>query len=300
MAFKNSIDWLEFTIPMGFSQKETMETLDFYLPNKFIKADRAILGYDEMLVGTHECKFLSSQDSRRPEHHVILPGKWCREVGYELLLSLLDWVVNHKGTFSRVDFACDDYNKKNNVQRIFKACKRGQLVSHAQRANVMMEFRGGEGITLNIGSRKSERFLRIYDKNAESKGEFDCTRWEMLMRNENADTAVQMILDAKPDIFERMLVGFADFKECNNKNSARRTRVKWFVDLVHQLKRAEFYKAKIQVTMAKMESWIRKQVGPTIACLLTCKQGDLGIFEDIAEEGRKKWKPVHHIAMALC
>lgn len=299
MAFINSIDWLEFSIPIGYSVRDTIEELNFYVESKLIQAERAMLGYETMLVGTHECKILSSKEACHPEHHVILPGKWCREVGYDRLMALIAWIVNHKGTFSRVDFACDDYSKKIDVKRIFKACQRGQLVSHAQKANVMMEFRGGDGITLNIGSRKSERFLRIYDKNAESNGVYDCTRWEMMMRNENADTAIKMILDAEPNIFERMLVGFADFKECNNANSARRTRVKWFADLVQQLKRAKFYQAKVQVTISKMESWVRQQVGPTIACLLSYKKGDMSIIEDIAEDGRLRWKPVHHIAMAL-
>jgi hypothetical protein len=58
-----------------------------------------------------------------------------------------------------------------------------------------------EGSTLNIGSRASERYLRLYDKTAESKGEYPsrCWRYEIEYKGGRANSVANRIHTARSE-----------------------------------------------------------------------------------------------------
>ncbi len=132
----------------------------------------------------------------------------------------------------------------------------------------------------------------------ESDGEIDAIRWEIQLRDEAADQAAELLLD-KPvqSVYESLLVGLADFRKVSKGNSARRQRAPWFRKLVGETRKAKLAVPQPVKTVEKIESWIRKQVAPSLSALVAGLGGDMGIVDDLINEGRKHWKAAHRIAI---
>jgi len=249
-----------------------------------------------MSIGAGGAKVLTS--SKRPEHHVILPGEWCQAVGPEMSSIILGWIFDHDGHFTRLDLAGDDYSKLISPKGVAMRCEKGQLVSHCHTVSRTYGIMGKQQDGLYIGSPASIRRLRIYDKNKESKGEIDAIRWELQLRDEAADRAAELVLDKNlPESYLATLVGLADFRKVSNDNVSRRPRASWFKKLVGEAHKATLPKPQSVKTVEKTENWLRKQVSPSLAMVVAASGGDLSILEDIAIDGRKRLKPTHRIAI---
>ena len=50
-------------------------------------------------------------------------------------------------------------------------------------------------------------------------------------------------------------------------------------------------------SIESMEKWIRKQVAPSLAAVVTARGGDLGVVEDLLHHGKRRMKSSHRIAI---
>ena len=294
--FEVSIHWMQFTISEETSVHDTIEELNWYLESNFESVGHGALGYESMDIGIAGARILTSE--KRPEHHVILPGEWCAAIGPEMCSILLAWVFEHNGHFTRLDLAGDDYSKKVKVRGVVIAITRGQLVSHCHNAKRQNSLRGKPQDGIYIGSPRSRRILRVYDKNMESEGDIDAIRWELQLRDEAADRAAELILNSNlPDAYLAVLVGLADFRIVSNDNSSRRPRTPWFKKLVGEAQKATLALPKPVKTIEGMERWLRKQVAPSLAAVVTARGGDLGVVEGLLQYGKGRMKSAHRLAI---
>jgi len=296
IVFQVSIDWMQFTIPEETPVNETIGELLYYLDCDFKDLGHGALGYENLAIGAGGAKVLTS--SKRPEHHVILPGEWCRAVGPEMCCIILGWIFDHNGHFTRIDLAGDDYSKVVSPKGVAVRCEKGQLVSHCHNISRIYDVMGKQQDGVYIGSPASVRRLRVYDKNKQSKGEIDSIRWELQLRDEAADRAAELVLNRNlPEAYLATLVGLAGFRKVSGDNVSRRPRAPWFKKLVGEAQKATLSKPQQVKTIEKTENWLRKQVSPSLAMVVEAGGGDLAILEDMAIDGRKRLKPIHRIAI---
>lgn len=212
------IDWLQFSLPEGNQVSATLDELNFYLPCEFKAAESGMLGYEHQLLGIAGARVLST--SRRPEHHVILPGKWVEAITPVEATCLLSWLYERAGNITRLDLAGDDTDKLVRPMDLKTFCEGNQLVTKFRTVLMHDNIMGGKGSTIYFGSAASARRLRVYDKDIESAGENDSVRWELQLRDEMASKCAEMILDHGINkTFMETLVGMVDFRDREKKTS---------------------------------------------------------------------------------
>jgi len=175
MPLSVGLHWMQFTMPGTISQADTLAELNFCLPGSFEPATTGMLGYELHAVGTGGSHLLASE--RRPEHHVILPGKWLDSVATIPAMRLLSWITDNKGHLTRLDMAGDDSDKRVRRAALAEMVNQGCLVTHFKTVALHNNILGGKGNTMYVGAASSDRRLRIYDKDYESFGKTDSVRW---------------------------------------------------------------------------------------------------------------------------
>jgi hypothetical protein len=84
-------------------------------------------------------------------------------------------------TVTRLDFALDLVNWNIAPSRLYHAWQRGDVVTRARTASIIHSAERGEnsGVTVYLGSRKSSKLLRVYDKGAQLRDGTDRVRIEL-------------------------------------------------------------------------------------------------------------------------
>jgi DNA relaxase NicK len=103
----------------------------------------------------------------RPEMgiHVELPSKCIKLLNVDAV-QLCGWVALREGKATRVDVAIDTDSV--HMATIVQAQESGDLVSRAQDRRLIYNYRDGSQ-TLYVGSPKSRRLVRFYDKALEQE-----------------------------------------------------------------------------------------------------------------------------------
>ena len=94
------------------------------------------------------------------------------------------------GTLQESTFAVDDFGQFFTVQEVHDLVENKQCVTkfrtfqYYQSKSISDSSLTGE--TLYIGSKKSDAYVRIYNKGLEQKVDMDWVRWEIQLRDERA------------------------------------------------------------------------------------------------------------------
>lgn len=99
--------------------------------------------------------------------HLSFTGRSLRSLaeGGITALSMLDWVLAQGGRVTRIDLAIDVFDEDIDIIALAGSPRIKEAPGSARKWNYIKGHDGG--CTAYIGSRKSEKFLRIYDKAAE-------------------------------------------------------------------------------------------------------------------------------------
>lgn len=282
------IDWLQFSLPEGNLIEETLEELNWYVPSDFQHMPSGMLGYESQLVGAAGCRVLSTPG--RPEHHVILPGKWCESVDQVCNTVMLQWIKDRNGKITRLDIAGDDQKKlirPVELNRIWMDTR--QVVTKMRTGPFHSNAISGQGDTQYFGSKKSDRLLRVYDKDVESQGLNDSVRWEIQLRNEMAQRCGDMILHVGiNETYLSTLVGIVDFRDRIGANVTRTQRVDWYQTLVNDAKRADYSLPKPVQTIESMAGYINHQAAPTLAALVEARHGELDFLHTMIRDAKER------------
>lgn len=185
-----SIDWLSGTFKGGLTDLEVRKATSFGFPLKTWSQSQPRFGYS--MAFTHPFGHYVMSNFSRAEMgvHLAFGGRALRslsEGGIEAV-SLLDWMLKEGGKVTRLDLAIDVFDTP--IDPI--ALAQSERVKEAPGSARKWSFVKGDdgGCTAYIGSRKSERFLRIYDKAAEQKLEGkNWTRFELELKSDAARAA---------------------------------------------------------------------------------------------------------------
>ncbi len=261
-----SIDWLEFSVK-DVNQRLLLELMERHLGEEFGRKVISVLRDDERWFdakGPHELRVRADragQENRHGVRHpwagVRFPGAACRAAGTERLLELLAALEPFKVAVkvSRMDLALDDYKRAFTPRMFAEACVDGDLSDEngklSARALTRVKPQNWDWSRRTrgafwLGGYKSARLLRVYDKEAESKGAIAAVRVELQNRDHFATELAKAMLRAKAagsplaGVFVRHLLSFIDLREPSGPRSQSRIwkRLPWWQDLVGRARAA--------------------------------------------------------------
>lgn len=238
-----------------------------------------------------------------------LPGEACRAIGTPALLALAEELGRIKKTkVSRLDVACDDFDRSFSPRLFAEACVDGNLDDENARLSARAITRvhrdkwnwsRTSGGCFWVGGPKSERRLRVYDKDRESKGEIPSTRIELQNRDRFACELLARILAARArdermaDVFFNHLVAFIDLREPTGGRSGTQKwrRLGWWANLVGEARAATTAGADASGVVAWLKWMVRQSRG-----FLSVMLRDAGV----TPEGFAAPEPSPETASAVC
>lgn len=195
---------------------------------------------------------INRDGEREPWAGLQFRGDTCRAVGSEALCELLRAVRERGGmNVSRIDLALDDYDKRFSPRFLAEQFVDGRLDDETAQLSraVITRVKGGnwnwsrkKGGCFWVGGDKSDRRLRVYDKDKESGGAIPSTRAELQMRDRFALDVVERMLrgggaPCLGTLFFRCLVSLVDLREPQGDRSAshRWPRPSWWGEFVGEV-----------------------------------------------------------------
>jgi DNA relaxase NicK len=191
-----SIDWLSLTFKNGETDLEIRKACAFGMPLKTWSEMQARFGYAAAF--SHPFGHYVMTNPGRPEMgvHLAFTGRALHTLseGGVPATQMLKWALDHNAKPTRLDLAIDVFDVEIDPIELAACPRIKNAPGSARKWSSLQGDRGGK--TAYIGSRKSERFLRIYDKAAES-GDHSrpWTRFELEFKGQAARAAaLQMSL----------------------------------------------------------------------------------------------------------
>lgn len=319
------IDWLAFTITEIKSVQKVMEFLGFDVM-QFSKAPRGAMGYKSMYKLDGYPVSLLYDGTEDMGIHVNISGSavaYCISAYRKKLSSptpfgtdavevddlsytaLSQFLADLKkiGHLTRMDLAVDDVGKDQ-----YFTCT--DIENYLLQDKVVTKFRkfhtdkdyatGGSliGHTIYLGSRKSEVFLRIYDKMLEQKAknpeipDIPWVRWELELKNNRAQVAADMILRGLRigAVVLGVLHNYMRIIEVTEKNRSRCPSIPKWESFVAGIKGIRLYVPESPKTLEDKLQWIDRQVLSTLCGLFLAFGGSFCFLEDNIERGIRRMK----------
>lgn len=184
---------------------------------------------------------------------VEITGKGCEQLGTEVVLQMMKAL--EYTNVARFDLAIDGCPFTPEQVKNHLGVKRGEKVKNVRCKTHKDKFAynenyDGQGVT--IGSRSSQRYARIYDRNQDDDGN-NYTRFELELKNNAATKIVHEMIsnpDNLPSIFLGAVADFIDFIEVSDdKNISRIPSVSWWAEFIGSTERL-----KIRLSTPVVES----------------------------------------------
>lgn len=183
---------------------------------------------------------------------------------------------------------------------LLRAFQRGDIRSVVKTTNTRSWgwHQNGEGSTFTLGSRSSERYLRVYD----ARG---YTRTELEFKGERARAVMREILLSPPAEWAARFLAhlrqFVDFVDASaDTNISRAPLLSWWAVFVNGVEKAALHIAKAPRTLERVTAWLRRQVAASIAMMEKADPYTFGDFlVNLLETGREKLGPRHRLILAM-
>lgn len=274
------VDWLSMSFEgVNFANLEEylQQRLDFYLDYD----SRSILGErNEVWVYFQSCDggsvgVRSYGHSLTADVRLCITGATCeRYSGLWLQQTAIELVEKFRGHCTRIDVAADDYSRALDFDEVLQAIGDRHIAGFSC-SKYVRSYGGSEaGKTIYLGTRRSYKYGRIYDRYSVTKGEQNCIRYEVEYKREGAKGVFLDYIKCQTvkELHEKLasiLAGSFDFVIKKDKNLTRATRLEWwqkFIDrLSHNVERINYPK-KIK-SVQKTAAWIKKSVSKSLLIL---------------------------------
>ena len=182
---------------------------------------------------------------------------------------------------TRLDVAYDDFSGLLDLDKIQNALWVGDYTCRSTKFNCQ---RGSDGQSVEIGSKKSDLFIRIYDK-AQERGRADeikhWVRFELQMRDNHAYNFVS----GNGDIgykFYAVINNYIRFLEHNydDDNKSRWDSAVWWIEFLdHTRKMSLFDKPGTEYNLSKLMDYVVSQAGNSIHTYIECLGLDQFLYD---------------------
>jgi hypothetical protein len=225
-----------------------------------------------------------------------------------LLAKISDFAWRYSGKVTRLDIALDDFDRSVGRAEISDAVEKGNyagtkiasLISPKNR----VKSESQRGWCWYFGSPSSNKRVRVYDKNIESKGELNCIRWEAQFRDEVARKVMEGIsevLVSAPDevaqYLSSVVVSALNFVErIAGKRLSRLSPLPWWTAFCDGLgKRVSLSVGAVKPVLARKVRWIGTQWQSTLAIIreLLNDTDYAAFWNEQLESGKKRLTASH-------
>jgi hypothetical protein len=182
---------------------------------------------------------------------------------------------------TRIDINVDDYQRVLSFGQIWQAIE-SKHISGFVKAQYIKSFGGASaGETIYLGTRRSSKFGRIYDRMGVTNGQENCIRYEVEYKGKMADLVfLDFIKSDSKNVYKRLgavIRGAFDFVIKKDKNLDRATRLEFWDNF---LNRICDYVEKIKVTKKHVSierslSWVHRSVSKTLLILKRALEPDV-------------------------
>ncbi len=179
--------------------------------------------------------------------HLIYPGSALNQISN--VIKLLHDHLDAGARITRLDVAVDVYDDNLTPKLLYK--QRREMVTKAKKYKLMT---GTDGDTMYIGSRTSEKYMRIYDKNAEQgikNAAIARTRIEIETKGYTAHALAHYLVTNGLGAIPEIICGFADFPKDRYWRKA--------------MQECKAHKIASERKMTNTEEWLLNTVSQTIA-----------------------------------
>jgi len=288
------LDYLAFTLPYTY---ENMDYLwDFFDNMGWDELGYGGMGYQKSIALGDGGRIFYHPERQKMGIHVRLGAKGLSQV-LTTPVGLLKRVVEREGKFTRIDIAFDDLDGLLDIDEIYEKLLLGDVVTRWRRVarieGHVMGDGGKTGYTINVGSRVSESFLRIYDKLLEQmakkqdvSGIDHWVRVELELKGEKADVFGRIIVDTSAfedgrtagELCAELLLGMVDFKDKNEgeKNKSRWQTSTWWEEFVRTTSKLKLSIPKDKRTLQDSKNWLEKFVSSTMSMIVLSMDDDEG------------------------
>ena len=298
---ERKLDYLSFTLPDWEDPVKAFEKLGLnftelgYALNRYKRSAKADSGDVRVMWDGNEIGM---------GVHVQLSGGACRLV--ESLEGFTDWRswmsswLDEGARFSRVDLTGDDvagtipFHVVRDQVETGVAVRRSQ--SHEYREKTV---RGTKYQSLTLGSRKSETYVRIYDKGMEQNEARSWLRFEFEFKGERADAMARMLVNEGWDAAFGVILSIIAFKDVTHHTSdrSRQRNAPWWEAFVNASKHVLRIEREAHKCLIKAHAWLKKQAAPIIGTLAEYEGGGIDWFVEIIKEGQSRMTARHRMML---
>lgn len=302
------LDWFEFTFLFKFDEDHDHDShtlwdcfLEFFPEfesyiNEMTLLEYGKFGYTRILTYKDEFMIMYNPDQEHMGVHIVFPGHGmhmlCQVFGlggmeeFAQAKDLFDKLSSRNCKVTRMDIAYDDYEKliMPSDFNFWLVHKRIRTQSQTMQYVTSKSDAGG---TFYIGRRGSARYMRIYDKNHESKGKINAIRYEFELRREWAQKVMDLVTSGTFFTFKDLVADFiAIVQEYDYENgssgtiSMRKSRAeldeKWFkfLELCGKVVLNDDSPVDLTIPRVKKEysirrsiDWVIRQLAPSLFVL---------------------------------
>jgi len=207
-----------------------------------------------------------------------MTGQGCRDFttyGSGKFKELFDLVINNHEDYNitRLDIACDDKDGILPIEVMADDLLNKNFVGRIRTYNVI---RGSKGCTLEIGSRTSDIFIRIYDK-AMERG-FNNTHWvraEIQLRDEHAFGFISKINETESNLGKLFCGVFNNYfrfvTPSSDTNKRRWKTTEYWSNFIKEVDCIKLLSnVGIEYNFGKLENYVINIGGNSIETYITC------------------------------
>ena len=231
-----------------------------------------------------------------------------------LMLSGLKYAYGFKCT--RIDLKVRDYSRRKSPYDIYEQFRLGNIARVRQHEWISSGTVDSTSDTLYLGSRKSEKFLRIYD--AQKNHDISAIDWELQCRDEKANYMFTMVADIfnseldnhseRADILTSVIgstvCGAIDIVYNNpEKRLSRMDKQEWWVQFCNECGgQIRISIPKKSISLQKTLDWLDKQVFVVISALRRgFGKGNFNAWlQSRLDDSERRFTPMHEGLIHLC
>jgi DNA relaxase NicK len=219
-----------------------------------------------------------------------------------MIMTYTDEVIN----ITRLDLAADERDKKLILDYMIQCSRDEKIRTHTRNIEEYSSRKGkiAPAKCMYVGSRKSEQYVRIYDKakeqySAKHQPELYNAHWirvELVLRRERARNAVKYIVESKGagkelgECFAEMLNGYMQFIELDDTNITRCSVAEWWLNFLETLGSVKlFVTDEIKHVLERKIVWFYDNMAPLVSTMVDAI-GDENVLRIImaGKERRKR------------
>lgn len=291
--FECGVDWLDFTLRNvgGESEAEeiikevealTGDSIDYSF-SKAVFNGRMWQGSGNGVLGVRlwydgGAAATPASDALPQQLKFSFSGKVMSGLHLPILADWLSWRAGlNQLDCTRIDICVDDKDRCVSLGQITQSMIVDNFFNAKYKGLDLSGSRGQDiGVTVYFGHPSSHKRLRIYDKDAESKGKVTGIRWEAQFRKAVAHDVLFTILEKidddvekATDYFKSVVTGVIDFRDRSgaDPNRARCPRLPWFEYFCNALAACpiRLVAEKREPLIQRSIDWINKSVAQSLS-----------------------------------